>query len=98
MFEKIKQLKDLRDQAKTLQNMLGQETIHHDTKGGKLAIVLDGNLKVLSITVDPSYLQPDKKAELEAGLKELTSEAIEKAQRAMAMKVRSSGLQLPGLS
>lgn len=97
MFEKLKQFKDLRDQAKTFQQMMAQETIHHDCKGGKLAIVLDGNLKVLSISVDPSFLAADKKDELEAGLKELTSEAITKAQRAMAMKVQSSGLKIPGL-
>ena len=97
MFEKLKQFKDLRDQAKTFQQMMAQETIHHDIKGGKLAIVLDGNLKVLSISIDPSWLAADKKDELESGLKELVSEVITKAQRAMAMKVQSSGMKFPGI-
>lgn len=98
MFEKLKQYKDLRDQAKQMQNLLASVTEHHSTKGGKLAIVMDGNQKILSLSIDPEFLTPDKKTELEDGLKELLSETVAKVQRVAALKVRSSGVSLPGLN
>ncbi len=97
MFEKLKQFKDLRDQAKMMQNLMAQVTEHHSIKGGKLAAVMDGNFKVLSVSIDPEYLAPEKKAELEAGLTELLSELTPKLQRAVALKMRSSGVSIPGL-
>lgn len=97
MFNKLKQIKDLRDQAKVLQNMLAQETIHHDVKGGKISLVMDGNQEVLSLSIHPEFLNAEKKDELEKALKELFTEATKKVQKAVAMKMRSSGMQIPGL-
>jgi len=98
MFEKLKQFKDLRDQAKSIQNLLAQETVHSDRAGGKLALVMDGNQKVLSLSVDPEYLNPERQAELERELAELVNGAIAKVQRAAAQRMQASGFKLPGLS
>ncbi|MFH0853600.1 MAG: YbaB/EbfC family nucleoid-associated protein [bacterium] len=97
MFDKLKQIKDLRDQAKALQDILAQETINHDVKDGKLSMVMDGNQKVLSLSIDPEYLTSEKKEDLEQGLKELMTETTEKAQQQVALKMRSSGMSLPGM-
>jgi DNA-binding protein YbaB len=77
--------------------MMAEVTEHHSTKGGKLGVVMDGNFKVVSISIDPEFLTPEKKDELEAGLKELLCDVTPKVQRAVAMKMRSSGISLPGL-
>ena len=97
MFSKLKQFKDLRSQAKTLKNQLEQKTVHVSVKGGKVSMVMDGNQDIVAIDIDPSLLSPDKKKELEEGLKEAFADAVKKVQRLMVETMRSSGMQLPGM-
>jgi DNA-binding protein YbaB len=56
MFQKLKQYKDLRDSAKEAQSVLSKETVHADSVGGKIGVVMDGNQQILSIDIDPSLL------------------------------------------
>ncbi len=99
IFSKLKQFKDLRDQAKTIQNALAKETIHADGAGGKLQLIMDGNTQVNGISIDPEFLAPEKKDRLERELKDLINNGVKKAQMVMAKKAREMGnLNLPGLS
>jgi len=91
MFNKLKQLKDLRSQAKNLQNMLGQETIEIEKKG--IRIKMNGNLEILSIDITEDYPK-EKIGEI---LAEAVNEAIKKAQRIMAQKMQEMG-GIPGLN
>lgn len=90
MFEKLKQFKDLRDQAKRMQEMLAQETVYHDWHG-KINLVMDGNQKIISVDINPELLDPEKKEELQKGLAECFNEAVKKAQMAAARKMQSLG-------
>lgn len=98
MFEKLKQYKDLRKQAKQVQNTLAQEVVHAQALSGQLHIVMDGNQKVLSVEVAPELLNPDKKKHLEDGLKDLYDNASHELQKLMAQKMRSGDLQMPDIS
>lgn len=99
MFSKLKQFKDLRNQAKTIQNALAEETIHADAAGGKLQVIMDGNMHINGLSIDPEFLDPAKKDRLEREMKDLFNNAAKKAQMAMAKKAREMGnLNLPGLS
>lgn len=90
MFNKLKQFKDLRSQAKTLQNALKEEKVEVE-KGG-VRITMDGNQEIISYQItDSSLLAPDKKHELENKLKEATNTAIEKTKRVMANKMQKMG-------
>ena len=97
VFSKLKQFKDLRSQAKSLERVLAEETVHADAKGGKIQIVMDGNQKITALSIDPSLLAPEKKREVEDGIKEALDGVIKKAQRVMAEKVKGSGFSLPGM-
>lgn len=98
MFNKIKELKHLRDQANQIKAVLSQETVHTDAAHGKVQLVMDGNQEVLSIAIDPSLLDPSEKEKLEAAVREATNDAIKKAQRIMAEKLRGmGGLNMPGM-
>ena len=44
MLTKLKQFKDLRAQAKTMQSTLSHETAHGSGAGGKVNVVMDGTL------------------------------------------------------
>lgn len=91
MFNKLKQLKDLRSQAKKMQNVLGQELITTEKSGIK--IVMNGNLEVISIVINEDLA----KDSLEGLLADTLNETIKKAQRIMAQKLQAMG-GLPGLS
>ena len=90
MFNKLKQIKDLRSQAKTMQNALAEEIINVDHKG--VVIKINGNMEVLSINISEQA-----KSNLESNLKDSFNEAIKKTQMAMAKKMQSMG-GMPGLS
>jgi len=47
MFNKLKQFKDLRSQAKTMQNALAEEVVTEEKNGVKL--VLNGNMEILEL-------------------------------------------------
>lgn len=95
IFSKLKQFKDMRSQAKSLQNLLAAETVHADAKGGKIQLVMDGNQKISILDIDPLLLSPDKKKEVEEGVKEAIENATKKVQKVMAEKLQASGMSLP---
>jgi DNA-binding YbaB/EbfC family protein len=96
MFSKLKEIKDLRKQAKTIQDMLAEEHVEGTAAWGKVKVKMSGNQVVEGIDIDPELLAPAKKTELEKALQEAIGEANKKAQKVMAEKVRAAGgLNLP---
>lgn len=91
MFSKLKQFKELRDESKKLQSQLALETEHVDELGGKLQLLIDGNIEVLSMDIDESLLAPENKEKLEKGLEELFNKGVKKIQRKIAMKMQKEG-------
>ncbi len=100
MLTKLKQFKDLRSQAKALQDKLAEETISVKAVGDKILMTLDGNLKMVGLAIDDDLLQPNKKEALQEGIKKAHEEATKKMQRIMAMKMKEMGglPNIPGLS
>lgn len=100
MFNKLKQFKDLRDQAKNLQNVLSQESVTVQSAGGKIVLTMDGNLQVTGLAIDDELMSPDKKDRVQTGIKEAHAEALKKMQRIMATKMKEMGglPNIPGLS
>lgn len=98
MFNKLKQFKDIRDQAKDLQNKLSGESISINNSG--VTLTMDGNLKITKLDIDPSLLSPEKKNKLENAIKDAYEDAMKKMQRIMAMKMKEMGglPNIPGLS
>jgi len=98
MFDKIKQLKELRDQAKQIKEMLSKESVVGEAGGGNVKVVMDGNQEVLSVDIDPSLLIIESKEKLEQYVREAINDAIKKVQRVMAQKMQSMpGFNLPGM-
>ena len=100
MFQKLKQFKDMRDQAKHLQDMLGKESVTADAAGSKVVLTMDGNLALTGLSIDDELLAPDKKDKLQSAIKEAHADALKKMQRIMAMKMKEMGgmPNIPGLS
>ena len=90
MFNQLKQLQDLRKKAKDLENSLAVEKIEVEKNGVKL--VMDGNQKVLSVTIEPN----NELSRLESVLPDLFNDATNKAKRVVFNKMQSGGFNLPG--
>ncbi len=91
MFSKLKQFKDLRDQAKVMQSALAQETVTEERNGVKL--VLNGNMEIIELKLSDTL----NKNSQEETLKTCFNEALKRAQRLMAKKLQDMG-GLPGMN
>lgn len=100
MFNKLKQFKDLRDQAKELQGKLSQESITVRAAGDKVVLTMDGNLQMTALAIDDEMMSVDKKNKLQDAIKEAHTDAMKKMQRIMAMKMKEMGglPNIPGLN
>ena len=91
MFSKLKNFKDLRNQAKTMQNALAQESITVEKDG--LTVIMNGNMEVEKITIDTDLNGSGLETKMAAAI----NEVIKKTQRIMAEKMQAMG-GIPGLS
>lgn len=100
MFNKLKQFKDLRDQAKTLQAKLSTETTTVQAAGGKVVLTMNGTLELVGLAIDPDFLAPANKEKLENAIKSAHADALKQMQRTMAAKMKEMGglPNIPGLS
>lgn len=85
MFNKLKHLKDLRSQAKVMQNALAQETVTVEKAG--ITIAMNGNMEIIKITINEGMA----KESLEGMLADCLNETIKKTQRLMAQKMQEMG-------
>lgn len=98
MFTKLKQYKDLRDKAKSLQSQLSQEKVEGSAAWGKIKIGMDGNFAVTNVEIADDLISLAEKAKLTAGIKDAVSDAVKKAQQKMVAKMKESGdFKMPGM-
>ncbi len=90
MFNKLKQLKDLRDQAKKMQNALSGETVTTEKNG--LVITMDGNMQINGIKINSDL----SKEAMASAIKDAVNDAIKQTQKLMARKMQEMG-GFPGL-
>lgn len=91
MFGKLKQLKDLRSQAKTMQNALSTEKVEVEKNGIKM--VMNGNMELTEMSINNDISKED----IARTSKDLFNEAVKKTQKIMAKKMQEMG-GFPGLS
>lgn len=89
LFSKLNQIKDLRSQAKQMQNTLSQEIIEVENHGIKLK--MDGNQNVLSINLPDGVT----KSELEKYIPDTFNDGIKKLQKIMAEKMKNGEITMP---
>lgn len=87
MFNKIKAIKDLRSQAKHMQQQLSQIIVEETSHG--ITLKIDGNQQILSINIQEDLL--GNKEKLEQALKSAFESTMKKLQKNMAMKMKDLG-------
>lgn len=91
MFSKLKELNDLRSQAKQLEEALSQISITETSSDGSVSVTMTAKLEITSLTI-VANTEPEK-------IKATLNSAIFSAQRKAAEHMRAtSGLNFPGLS
>ena len=87
MFNKLKQIKDIRDQAKQMQNSLAQIMVVGQAMHGKIMITVDGNQKVQGVKIEDGL----STAETEKGVQDAFNDASKKLQKELATKMKDMG-------
>lgn len=87
MFNKLKQIKDIRSQAKELQSKLADVMIVGKAMGGKVMITIDGNQKVQAVKIEEGM----DTAKIETGVKDAMNDAVKQLQKELAMKMKDMG-------
>lgn len=102
MFNKLKQFKDLRDNAKKLQNALSSESVTVRESGDKVVMTINGNMEMTGLAIDNELLNPANKEKLQNAIKSAHSDALKKIQKIMAGKMQEmgglEGMGLPGMN
>jgi DNA-binding protein YbaB len=92
MFSKLNQIKDLKSQAKSMQNTLSQENVEVEKKG--IVLKMDGNQKVLSLSIPEDM----ENSIIESIIPELFSDATHQVQKMMAEKMKSGEIAMPNFN
>ncbi len=96
VFSKLNQIKEMRSQAKSLQNQLAEESVTIQKHG--VTLTMDGNQKIVKLDLASDLLAPERKNRLEEAVKDAHNEAIAKVQKIMVEKMRSNpNFNIPGL-
>lgn len=99
MFDQLKNLKNLRDQAKKLQDSLSQIIIEESDLGGQIKLKMNGNQEIISFELAPELLTSENKEKIEESIKNTFNKAKDNAQKQAAYKMQAEGgmPNIPGL-
>ena len=89
MFNKLKQIQELKSQANQIKKALAEETVEGAGGWGKVKIIMDGNQEIKKVEIADELLTD--KAKLESAILEAANDAIKKVQRVMAQKMSQLG-------
>jgi DNA-binding protein YbaB len=92
MFSKLNQIKDLKAQAKSMQDTLSQENVEVEQRG--IVLKMDGNQKVLSLSIPEDM----ENSTIESIIPELFSNATNKVQKMMAEKMKNGEISMPNFN
>ena len=97
MFEKVKQLMELKKQADQLKKQLEAEIIEV-TEARGIKVVVNGAQSVRSIEIDEGLLVPANKNRIQMDLLRSMNTAIKKSQQVAATKMKGMpGFNFPGM-
>lgn len=93
MFNKLKQFKDLRDQAKKIQKQMEEEVLEVEKDG--IRVKMNGANEILELDIDDSLMR--EKNKLISAIKNVFKEAVRDVQKKMAKKMMGSDINFDAL-
>jgi hypothetical protein len=97
MFGKMGEMMKLQREAKKIQKELRNTEVESVSGGGKIKVILNGEVQVVKIDIDEEVLKPENKTEIEDSLINTINAGVKKAQAEAAEKSKGmlSKLNLP---
>jgi len=95
----LKQAQQMQEQLLKAQEEVAEKTIEASAGGGMVKVVIKGNQKVESITIDPEAVDPDDIEMLQDLIVAAINEALDRvqAEQSEMMGPLAGGLKLPGM-
>ena len=95
----LKQAQEMQAKLLQAQEEFANTSIEASAGGGMVTVVIKGNQRVESITIDPEAVDPDDVEMLQDLIVAAMNEALEKLQKQQSemMGPLAGGLQLPGI-
>lgn len=87
MFNKIKQIKDLRDQSKQMKAMLDEVIIVGSGAGGKVMVTVNGSHETLGVQIDEDL----DRSKIADGVKQALTDVNSKLQVELMKKMKEMG-------
>lgn len=56
LMDKLKDINEMRKQAKHMESLLATETVSGKSSGGKIVLIMDGNQNIKSVEVSPDIV------------------------------------------
>ena len=96
----IRQAQEFQKQMTKLQEELEESTVESTVGGGMVTAVVNGKMRVESITIDPEVASAEDVELLQDMIMAATNQALEKAQdmASTRMGALTGGLNIPGLT
>lgn len=95
----MKQAQQMQAKMAEVQEQLASETVEASAGGGTVKVVMTGDMRVQSLTIDPAAVDPDDVELLQDMIAAAINEAMRAAQElaAQRMSAVTGGMNIPGL-
>ena len=96
----MKQALEMRSKLEKAQKELAKKTVEAEAGKGAVKVVANGQLRILSIKIDPEAIDPKKPGDLEKLVFKAVNDALDAAQDMAAKELNqiTGGLKIPGLT
>ena len=100
MGKLLKQAQEMKSKMKDVQKELKNTKVTGYAFNNKIEVIVNGEMEILSIKIDPSAYAPENTKNLEKNVQEAVSEAIKQAKDLETQKLSSitGGMNIPGLT
>jgi DNA-binding YbaB/EbfC family protein len=92
-------MRQMQARLNTVQEELEAKTVDASAGGGAVSVTVNGQLRVMSVTIDPEVVDPEDVEMLQDLVTAAVNEALGKAQELAALQLGAitGGLKLPGM-
>lgn len=89
IFDNLKQIGQLKQQAAQLEKILRSKTVQVTSPRGEVKLSLNGKMELVGIELSPEVLKPENKAYLEKILKNTFFSAQKEVEKVVSSEMRS---------
>jgi hypothetical protein len=96
----VKQAMEMRSKLEKAQKELAKKTVEVEAGKGAVKVVANGQLRIMSLKIDPAAIDPKKMGDLEKLVFKAVNDALDAAQDMAAkdLKEITGGMKIPGLT